>query len=77
MNSTFASTEKSDEYRPLTWKPGLLLDSYLETIEENILNLALTISNNNQVQAAELLGVHRGTLQYKLKKHDLTKKKAS
>lgn len=68
---------EKDEYLPPKWKPGVSLEPYLENIEEQIIQLALTISDHNQVQTSELLGIHRSTLQYKIKKSDPAKKKAS
>ena len=66
----------SEDILPSPWKPGTLLEPYLDQIEESILHRALTMLDNNQVQAAELLGIARGTFQYKMKKYDLGKKKA-
>lgn len=62
---------------PHAWKPGVAIESYLETIEESIIAKAFEMAEHNQVQAADLLGLNRGTLQYKIKKYNLAKKKAA
>lgn len=62
---------------PAAWKPGMAVESYLESIEETIISKAFELSDHNQVQAADLLGLNRGTLQYKIKKYNLAKKKAA
>ena len=69
--------DDSQDFLPQKWKPGVSLEPYLENIEDQIIQLALKISDHNQVQTSELLGIHRSTLQYKIKKLDLAKKKAS
>jgi transcriptional regulator with GAF, ATPase, and Fis domain len=43
----------------------------LSTIEQRALKEALQKTNNNQTQAAELLGIHRDTLRRKLADHNL------
>jgi DNA-binding protein Fis len=41
----------------------------IETVEEVIIMKALEKSGNNQVKAAELLGISRNTLRHRLKKY--------
>lgn len=67
----------STEFQPPLWKPGMAVEDYLDHIEGEVLQRAFEIVGENQVQAAELLGLNRGTLQYKIKKHQLTKKKSA
>lgn len=67
----------SNEFQPPAWKPGMAVEDYLDLIEGEVLQRAFEIVGENQVQAAELLGLNRGTLQYKIKKHQLTKKKSA
>ena len=67
----------SNEFQPPAWKPGMAVEDYLDLIEGEVLQRAFEIVGENQVQAAELLGLNRGTLQYKIKKHNLTKKKSA
>lgn len=43
----------------------------LEEIERQAISMALQKSNQNQVQAARLLGISRDTLRYRMKKFDL------
>ncbi len=69
--------QSADVIQPPVWKPGLHLDSYMEQIEETVVSRAFEICNQNQVQTAELLGINRGTLQYKIKKFELGKKKVA
>ena len=57
-----------DRFIPLT-KP---LPEALEQIEEKMIRRALEQSNQVQVRAAELLGITKSLLQYKLKKYRLT-----
>lgn len=71
-----ASTDLAAHTLPV-WKPGILLDSYIETIEQNIISEAYELSHYNQVHTAELLGINRGTLQYKIKKYEIDKKKSA
>ncbi|MGZ3725786.1 MAG: sigma-54-dependent transcriptional regulator [Pseudobdellovibrio sp.] len=59
------------------WRAGIPIDECLESFEKQIIHHAFEISNFNQVQTAELLGTNRGTLQYKIKKYEIDKKKAS
>lgn len=75
---TVVPSEKSDDtFAPPAWKPGLAIEDYLDHVEGEILQRAFAMSGENQVQAAELLGLNRGTLQYKIKKHQLAKKKSA
>jgi DNA-binding protein Fis len=43
----------------------------LEELEMEMLRRALAASGNNQTRAAELLGISRDQLRYRLKKFDL------
>jgi DNA-binding protein Fis len=43
----------------------------LEEIERQAITMALEKSNQNQVQAARLLGISRDTLRYRMKKFSL------
>lgn len=71
------SESNNNEFLPPSWKPGMAVDDYLNHIEGEVLQRAFEIVGENQVQAADLLGLNRGTLQYKIKKHQLTKKKSA
>jgi two-component system NtrC family response regulator len=57
-----------DLFIPLT-KP---LPEALEQIEEQMIRRALDASGQIQVRAAEMLGITKSLLQYKLKKYHLT-----
>jgi len=57
-----------DRFIPLT----IPLQEALEEIEEKMIRRALEQSNQVQVRAAELLGITKSLLQYKLKKYQLT-----
>ena len=59
------------------WKPGMEVEKYLEQVESEIIQKAFALAGENQVHAAELLGLNRGTLQYKIKKYGITKKSAA
>jgi two-component system NtrC family response regulator len=48
------------------------LQETLESIEEQMIRRALEVSGNVQVRAAEMLGITKSLLQYKLKKYNLT-----
>jgi two-component system NtrC family response regulator len=50
----------------------LPLPEALERIEEQMIRRALEQAGNVQVRAAELLGITKSLLQYKLKKYQLT-----
>ncbi|MBN2093148.1 sigma-54-dependent Fis family transcriptional regulator [candidate division KSB1 bacterium] len=47
------------------------LRQYLDSIEKNMLQQALQLSNGNQLKAAEILGEPRHILRYLLKKHSI------
>lgn len=64
-------------FEPPIWKPGVQVEQYLEHIEGEIIQRAFALAGQNQVQAAELLGLNRGTLQYKIKKYEVGKKKSA
>ncbi|MFZ5451043.1 MAG: sigma-54-dependent transcriptional regulator [Thermodesulfobacteriota bacterium] len=51
---------------------GIPLPEALERIEEQMIRRALEQSGNVQVRAAEMLGITKSLLQYKLKKYHLT-----
>ena len=57
-----------DRFIPLTTP----LPEAMEQIEEKMIRRALEQSNQVQVRAAELLGITKSLLQYKLKKYRLT-----
>ena len=59
------STDSNGEF--LLPKKGIKLES----VEKNFLEQALELSGNNQTKAAELLGVSRHTLRYRLEKYGL------
>jgi DNA-binding NtrC family response regulator len=44
----------------------------LERLEKSLLTQALERAHNNQTRAAQLLGISRHTLRYRLEKHGLT-----
>ncbi len=67
----------NSDYTPVSWKPGVAIENYLEEIEGDIIAKAFDLADQNQVHAADLLGLNRGTLQYKIKKYNLSKKKAA
>jgi two-component system NtrC family response regulator len=48
------------------------LPEALEAIEKQMIRRALEKSNQIQVRAAELLGITKSLLQYKMKKYHLT-----
>ncbi len=77
--STSKTTGEKDAnaFEPPVWTPGQHLENYLEHIESEIVHRAFEMTNQNQVQAAELLGLNRGTFQYKIKKYELGKKKSA
>jgi len=61
----------SDLEMPIDWQKLSSLPETLEAIEKRLIQKALTLSNNVQSRAANLLGIPRANLQYRLKKHDL------
>lgn len=75
--ATAVTNTTANDFQPPAWKPGMAIEDYLDLIEGEVLQRAFEIVGENQVQAAELLGLNRGTLQYKIKKHNLTKKKSA
>lgn len=50
---------------------GAKLNEVLELIEKRMITQALTISGNVQTRAAELLGIEKNLLKYKMKKYSL------
>lgn len=69
--------QEDSSVMPAAWKPGMAIEGYLDAIEENIIDKAFELAEHNQVQAADLLGLSRGTFQYKIKKYNLAKKKTA
>jgi two-component system NtrC family response regulator len=51
--------------------PGGSLNESLETIEKRLIERALSRTDNVQAHAAELLGIKKNVMQYKMKKHGL------
>ena len=51
--------------------PGTGLNEALETIEKKMIERALKKTDNVQAHAADLLGIKKNVMQYKLKKYDL------
>ena len=66
-NSKNALDIDVDEFVPL----GLNLTESLEVIEKNLIQRALNRTNNVQAHAAELLGIKKNVMQYKMKKYGL------
>lgn len=56
---------------------GMGLTEYLDHHEELMIQKAMEVCGYNQIRAAELLKINRGTLQYKLKKYGITKAEAA
>ena len=52
-------------------KGGLSLNKSLERVEREMIMRALGVSGMNITKAAQLLGIPRQTLQYKMLKHDI------
>lgn len=52
-------------------EPKHVYDFFLDEIEEPILSVALKYTNDNQSEAARILGLSRGTLRTKLKKYGM------
>ena len=52
-------------------KPGDLYQLVLGEVEKPLFRAVLTYTNGNQSEAAEILGINRGTLRKKLKDHKL------
>lgn len=61
----------ADLETPIDWQSLSSLPETLDAIEKQIIKKALSLSNNVQSRAANLLGIPRANLQYRLKKHDL------
>lgn len=53
-------------------KPGDLYQLVLGEVEKPLFNAVLSYTNGNQSEAAEILGINRGTLRKKLKTYKLT-----
>jgi two-component system nitrogen regulation response regulator GlnG len=51
--------------------PGDLYDRFLAATEPGLLRVVLQHTGGNRAAAAEILGMHRGTLRERLKKHSL------
>jgi DNA-binding protein Fis len=49
-------------------EPRNVYDFFLEEIEEPLLTIVMRVTNNNQSEAARILGISRGTLRSLLKK---------
>ncbi len=56
---------------PLDWERLSSLPETLDAIEKRLIEKALSMSNNVQSRAANLLGIPRANLQYRLKKHNI------
>jgi two-component system NtrC family response regulator len=56
---------------PIDWQGLSNLPETLDAIEKKLIQKALSLSNNVQSRAANLLGIPRANLQYRLKKHKL------
>lgn len=52
-------------------RPTNLFDFVMKEVEAPMLKLVMERTSNNQSQAAEILGLNRGTLRKKLKQYDL------
>lgn len=52
-------------------KPGDLYQLVMTEVERPLLNAVMSYTNGNQSEAAEILGINRGTLRKKLKSHNL------
>ena len=52
-------------------KPGDLYQLVITEVERPLLNAVMSYTNGNQSEAAEILGINRGTLRKKLKSHNL------
>jgi Fis family transcriptional regulator len=53
-------------------KPGDLYQLVLGEVEKPLFTAVLEYTNGNQSEAAEILGINRGTLRKKLKTYNLT-----
>lgn len=61
----------SDLEIPIDWEKLSDLTETLDAIEKRLIKKALSLSNGVQSHAANLLGIPRSNLQYRLKKHNL------
>jgi two-component system NtrC family response regulator len=61
----------SDLETPVDWQKLSNLPETLDAIEKELIQKALALSNNVQSRAANLLGIPRANLQYRLKKHNI------
>jgi two-component system nitrogen regulation response regulator GlnG len=50
---------------------GKLHDLFLQTFEPALLKAVLAYAGNNKLKAAEILGIHRGTLRERMRAYDL------
>lgn len=53
-------------------KPGDLYQLVIGEVEKPLFKAVLRYTNGNQSEAAEILGINRGTLRKKLRSYDLT-----
>ena len=53
-------------------KPGDLYQLVIGEVEKPLFTAVLEYTNGNQSEAAEILGINRGTLRKKLKTYNLT-----
>ncbi|MBW2475696.1 MAG: sigma-54-dependent Fis family transcriptional regulator, partial [Deltaproteobacteria bacterium] len=51
---------------------GVLLEEILENIEKEYISQAINMTAGNIAKTARLLNLPRGTLRYKMEKHNLT-----
>ncbi len=56
---------------PIDWQRLSNLPETLDAIEKRLIEKALSLSNNVQSRAAQILGIPRNNLHYRLKKHNL------
>jgi two-component system NtrC family response regulator len=61
----------ADLEMPVDWQKLSNLPETLDAIEKKLIQKALALSNNVQSRAANLLGIPRANLQYRLKKHSI------
>ena len=52
-------------------KPGALYELVIGEVEKPLFRAVLNYTDGNQSQAAEILGINRGTLRKKLRTHNL------
>jgi Fis family transcriptional regulator len=72
-NLTEAVEHSVDQYLKILGNPDSanVYELVLEQIEEPLLRKVLKFVRNNQVRAAKLLGISRGTLRKKMKKYGM------